>query len=80
MFSQEPFLGAPQAQRRGGPEPRGPLPGVTEGSSRPQVRAGSWAPLHTCSLLLPLAGRQTGILLIALTTAKPPGQESHLEE
>lgn len=45
-----------------------------------QQNSGSWTPLHTCLLLLPLAGRQTVILLIAFTTAKTPGQQSHLEK
>ena len=48
------------------------------------LASGRWTlhtgPLCTCLFLLLLAGRQTVILLIASTAAKPPGQQSHLEK
>lgn len=48
------------------------------------LASGRWTlhagPLCTGLFLLLLAGRQTVILLIAFTAAKPPGQQSHLEK
>lgn len=55
-----------------------PLPGVTDSCRQRQVNSQSWIPFHIC--LFAAAGWKTVILLTALTTAKPPGQKSHLEK
>lgn len=80
LFSQKSSHGSLGSEVKQACSHVAPLPGVTESSSQLQVNSGSWTPLHTCLLLLLLAGRQTVILLIAFTTAKPPGQKSHLEK
>lgn len=67
--------------RRGAGRSHGaPPPGVAESANQRQMNSGNWTPLHTCLFLLLWAGRQTVILLMAFTTAKPPGQQSHLEK
>lgn len=80
-FPSEALPVVPEAQGWGRSEATQALYQVLQEAMASGRRTLEVGPLSALALLLlPLAGRQTVILLIAFTTAKPPGQQSHLEK